>query len=170
MEHTDYFSFFGLKPSLVLDEKELRALYMHNVKAFHPDFYIADPQLYSANLKKSSFNNDAYKVLSNLMSRTAYFLEIKGLYNPEQQTQLPPDFLMEVMELNEQLDEIMSSQNAQERSQFMSGIQQSIQEIQQELIHIGTQINENESPELLNEALTLFQKLKYFQNLLLRSQ
>jgi molecular chaperone HscB len=54
-------------------------------------------------LEKSSIVNKAYKVFQNQDETIKYVLQQKGLLEEEEKYQLPPEFLMEMMELNEEM-------------------------------------------------------------------
>ncbi len=60
-------------------------------------------------LERSSVVNKAYKTFSNDDDTLKYFLEIKGLLQEDEKYELSPQFLMEMMELNEQLMEVDDS-------------------------------------------------------------
>ena len=103
-----YFEFYGLPQTLNLDEGQLRRLFYQKSKEHHPDVHtLADEDTQARNLDMASFNNDAYRTLSNPTLRLKYVLQLHGLLGDEkQQHKLPADFLMEMMELNETLAEL----------------------------------------------------------------
>jgi molecular chaperone HscB len=47
--------------------------------------------------------NKAFKTFQNSDDTIKYVLQLKGLLEEEEKYQLPPDFLMEVLEINEKL-------------------------------------------------------------------
>ncbi len=96
-----FFDFFDLPVSFLLDEDALRRSYLSKSKQFHPDFYTLDTDEVQAEvLKNSSLNNEAYRTLSDFDQRMKYILEEKGLL-VEGQNEIPKNFLMDMMELNE---------------------------------------------------------------------
>lgn len=103
----NYFRFYGLEERFDIDQSELKRCYLEKSKKYHPDFYGDDPQAQNIAVATSSYNNLAYKTLSNDIRRAGYLLEIKTDKDAENTT-LPGDFLMEMMELNESIDEIDS--------------------------------------------------------------
>ncbi len=103
----NYFEFYETPVSFILDEKKLKRQFYQKSKALHPDFFTlesADKQ--AAALELSTFNNEAYKVLSDFDSRMEYILKLRGFYEEEGQNKVPQDFLMEVMEINEAIMEL----------------------------------------------------------------
>lgn len=108
--HGDYFRFMGLPRKLNLDAADLERRFRGLSRQFHPDFfYNATPAERRASLERSSYLNDAYRMLRNPITRLQYLLQIEGLApaGPAEATrQVPPGLLEEVFALNEELDEI----------------------------------------------------------------
>lgn len=101
-----FFQFFDLPITFVLDEADLRKRYLSNSKKFHPDFYTLDtPEKQAEILQLSSLNNEAYRTLSDSDLRIKYILEEKGLL-VEGKNEIPQNFLLEMMDINEQLMEL----------------------------------------------------------------
>ena len=106
-EIVNYFEFFELPVSFLVDEGALKKRFYANSKAYHPDFYTLESEEKQAEiLELSTLNNTAYKTLSDFDKRMHYILELKGALAEEGQNQLPQTFLMEMMELNESLMEL----------------------------------------------------------------
>ena len=104
---TNYFSFFKLRPSPTLDEAALKQTFYANSKRFHPDFHtLADEQTQERVLEQSTLNNQGYKVLADEDARLKHLLEIRGVLGAEGTNQVPQDFLLEIMEVNEALMEL----------------------------------------------------------------
>lgn len=100
----NYFELFDLPVSLSIDKANLAKKYFELQKKYHPDFFTqANEAEQDEALEKSSAINKALKIFQNKDSTIKYVLQLKGLLEEEEKYQLPPDFLMEVMELNEQL-------------------------------------------------------------------
>ena len=100
----NYFEFYELLPTFLLDETDLKKRFLKYSKMFHPDFHtLESDEAQSEILEKATFNTEAYKVLQNFDSRMAYILELKGMKKEEGQEKLPQDFLMEMMDINETL-------------------------------------------------------------------
>jgi molecular chaperone HscB len=102
----NYFELFELPVSLHIDKAALSAKYFALQKKYHPDFFSNASQDEQAEvLEKSSMINKALKVLQNEDALIKYVLELKGILQDEEKYQLPAGFLMEMMELNENLEE-----------------------------------------------------------------
>jgi len=111
----NYFELYELPESFV-DEKgvSLKRKYLALSKKYHPDFHTdALDSVKGVSLDYSSLNNKAYEVLRNREKRIQYVLELNGQLNEgENKNALPPDFLMEMMEINEALMELEFDFNA----------------------------------------------------------
>lgn len=103
----NHFELFELPISFYLDEKELRRRFLQKSKKFHPDFYTTDSEEKQQEvLEFSTQINSAYKTLSDFNERMAYVLNEKGLLGEEGKNDIPQDFLMEVMEIQETIMEL----------------------------------------------------------------
>ena len=103
----DYFAFYGLPESFQPDEAALKRLYYAKSRETHPDFHATSaPDNQAEMLRQATLNTDAYRTLADADQRMAYLLRHHGLLVEGQSEQLPPDFLMDVMDLNEQLMEL----------------------------------------------------------------
>ncbi|WP_260261219.1 co-chaperone HscB [Vibrio intestinalis] len=106
----NHFELFGLPTQFKLDGSLLSSQFRELQKRFHPDnFATASERDRLMAVQKAAQINDAHQVLKNPISRAEYLLaenqvEIRG----EQQTMQDPMFLMEQMELREELEEIPS--------------------------------------------------------------
>jgi molecular chaperone HscB len=107
---SDYFSFLGVPRKLNLDPALLEQQFRTLSRQFHPDyFYNATPAERRASLERSSYLNDAYRMLKAPASRVAYLLEIEGVLKAadrETGKTVPASLLEEVFALNEELDQV----------------------------------------------------------------
>jgi molecular chaperone HscB len=108
--HGNYFSFFGLPRRLGVAQDELERRFRDLSRKFHPDyFYNASPAERLASLERSSYLNDAYRVLRDPVARIEHLLAIEGLpstASSDSTARVPAGLLEEVFELNEELDAI----------------------------------------------------------------
>lgn len=100
----NYFELFELPVSLYVDSSQLSKKYFELQKKYHPDYFTqsTDAEQEDA-LEKSSAINKALKIFREKDSTIKYVLQLKGVLEEEEKYQLQPDFLMEVMDLNEEL-------------------------------------------------------------------
>jgi molecular chaperone HscB len=103
----NYFEFFEIPISFKLDEAELKRTFYANSKKYHPDFYTLESEEKQMEvLELSTLNNNAYKTLSDFDKRMKYILDVKGILGEEGKNKLPQEFLMEMMDINENLMEL----------------------------------------------------------------
>lgn len=100
----NYFVFYGLPVTFRIDPGLLKQKFLDMSRQYHPDFYGDDPEAQNVALAVTAFNNKAYKILGNDISRAQYLVELNGM--GEDKYVLPQDFLMDMMELNEAIDEL----------------------------------------------------------------
>ncbi|MCG9558463.1 MULTISPECIES: co-chaperone HscB [Vibrio] len=136
----NHFELFGLPLQFQLDGSLLSSQFRDLQRQFHPDkFATASERDRLLAVQKAAQINDAYQVLKNPISRAEYLLiqhgeDIRG----EQQTMQDPMFLMEQMELREELEDIADSSNPEDALLAFEGkvskmYKQQLSAIQQEL-------------------------------------
>lgn len=98
----NYFELFNLPLSFKPDQQLVSQRYFELQKKYHPDFFAnASDDKKEEVLEMSAMANKAYKIFRNEEATIKYVLQQKGLLQEEEKYNLPPQFLMEVMELNE---------------------------------------------------------------------
>jgi molecular chaperone HscB len=103
----NYFQFYDIPESFLPDEQQIKQKYYELSRKYHPDFHAqADQKRQQEILHLSTLNTDAYRTLSNPDSRMKYILEHHGLLEEGANNELPADFLMEMMDINEQIMEL----------------------------------------------------------------
>ncbi|MCC4775928.1 co-chaperone HscB [Vibrio cyclitrophicus] len=136
----NHFELFGLPLQFQLDGSLLSSQFRDLQRQFHPDkFTTASERDRLLAVQKAAQINDAYQVLKNPVSRAEYLLvqhgeDIRG----EQQTMQDPMFLMEQMELREELEDIADSSDPEDALFAFEGkvskmYKQQLSAIQQEL-------------------------------------
>ncbi len=130
----DYFSFFGLEPKFHLDTKALKLLYYEKMKALHPDMQIgASVEHQNETLRLSAINNEAYKVLKDFHRRLKYILDT---YYPGQEPpsqKLPQLFLMDMMDMNDELLELKMDFDAEKADKMKTDLQHQLHEMEAEI-------------------------------------
>jgi molecular chaperone HscB len=116
MDVNNYFELYDLPVSFHPDEKKIREKYYELSRNYHPDQFesVKEESVKEEAFALSTLNNKAYHALSNFKRRVAYILELEGLLTPGDKFVLPPDFLSEMMDLNEQLAELQMGDGGEE--------------------------------------------------------
>ena len=103
----NYFELYEFPVSFNLDAVLLKKKFYDLSKHYHPDFYANESEEKQLEiLELSTQINKAYQVLADLQKRIEYVLTLNQLLSDEGKYQLPQDFLMEMMEVNEALMEL----------------------------------------------------------------
>lgn len=98
----NHFELFNLPISLQPDTGQLSKKYFELQRKYHPDRFVqASEEEQEEALQVSAQVNKAFKTLKDPDETIKYVLQLKGLLEEEEKYPLAPEFLMEVMELNE---------------------------------------------------------------------
>ncbi len=104
--HMNYFELFGLPVAPRIDKTLLSQKYFELQRQSHPDFFTqASEAEQDGSLQQSADVNKAFGIFQSDDKTIEYFLQINGAIVSDEKYTLPPDFLMEMMELNETLNE-----------------------------------------------------------------
>lgn len=120
----DYFTLFGLPASYTLSLEPLAARYQDLQRQYHPDKFAngsAAEQL--AAVQQSATINQAWQTLRHPLTRAEYLLSLHGFdLASEQHTVRDTAFLMEQLELREELDEIGKAQDEARLESFIKQV------------------------------------------------
>lgn len=121
----DRFAVLGLPRKFEVDLGAAEAAYKDLSRQLHPDrFAKADPRARKAALARTVEINDAWRTVKDPVKRAEYLLELAGfgLAGDDRQTEeelrktrqvaAPPTFLMEILELREELGEAQRARDA----------------------------------------------------------
>ncbi|MBL0219084.1 MAG: Fe-S protein assembly co-chaperone HscB [Myxococcales bacterium] len=108
------FTLLGFAPSFEIDLSALEKAFFEKSKELHPDRYATAPAAERvAALSKARALNDAYQILKKPVPRAEYLLQRAGVTIGANE-QLDPTFLMEILELREELAEARHAGKAAE--------------------------------------------------------
>lgn len=101
-----HFELFDIPLSFFPDQKLIRSKFYALSRLYHPDLQgEADENKQGELLQKSGELNAAYKTLGSFNTLVPYVLRLKGELNDEEKAAVSPQFLMEMMDVNESLME-----------------------------------------------------------------
>lgn len=125
----NYFELFGIPVQLKPKPAQLSGKFFELSKKFHPDYTANEPAAVQAEaLEKSALLNKAWKTFQNSDATIRYVMMEKGLMQEEEKYELPPDFLMEVLDINEQLMEVDETTDKEQLSSIISQLSSEIYE------------------------------------------
>lgn len=102
----NYFEIFNLPVQFELDLDQLKLNYRELQKEVHPDKFVSQGEQQSrVAMQLTSLVNQAFDTLKSPVNRSQYLLKLAGLdIDHDQETTMDPMFLMEQMELREQIE------------------------------------------------------------------
>ena len=160
----NYFELFGLPVDFIVDNQALAERYRELQRVIHPDRYAnASEQERRLSIQGASLVNEAYETLKDPISRAGYLLTLHGIQmDALQETTQDMAFLMEQMELREELAEIRSQADPYAAILELSGrINQQIKSL------VGRMALQFESatPSALEAAREILRKMRFLQKL-----
>lgn len=157
----NYFQLFDLPASFDIDLTELGSRYLELQRSFHPDKFASSSERDKLLAVQRTANiNDAYHSLKHPLLRAEHLLALRGLkISNEQRSFTDPVFLMQQMELREQLAEIKT---ADDPDALIAEIEQQVQQQKKALLKQLAQALDAKIPEQDNVAADLIRKLKFF--------
>jgi molecular chaperone HscB len=107
----NFFDLFGIEKTYTLDRLLLRDRFRDLQKKFHPDNYAsASEQERRLSAQYAAQINEAFTTLNDPVQRGRYMLELRGIStNDEHDTRMDPEFLMQQIELREEMEDASSS-------------------------------------------------------------
>ncbi|MDB5955455.1 Fe-S protein assembly co-chaperone HscB [Ramlibacter sp.] len=118
LSHSD-FELFGLPQRFAQERAEIDQRWKELQRQAHPDRFAAQgASAQRAALQWSVRINEAYQRLKDPLKRAAYLCELRGApIQAENNTAMPPEFLMEQMEWREALDDAQGEDDLAEVSE-----------------------------------------------------
>lgn len=164
-----FFQFFGLSEHLALDVAALQKKFYELSRQIHPDLHTLKTEHERAcALEGASILNDGYRILRDPVLRAEYVLKHHGIDLGEQRSSnVPPELLEEVFELNEALEEVRGGdvsgrpQLAEADARFR-GL---LGEVDRELECEFRNYDASPSDEVLKRIRGILNRRRYIQNL-----
>ena len=162
------FELYQIPLSFNPDKGLVKQQYFQLSRKYHPDFISngTDEEKEEA-LQTSSLVNNAYKIFNNQDETIKYVLQLKGFLQEEEKYALPNDFLMEMMELNEELMDAKMEEDKATIDNCQSSIvnyQSKIYEPVKEIIE--SNIESDTPQERLLQVKDYYFKKKYLNRIL----
>jgi molecular chaperone HscB len=158
----NYFDFYGIAETFSPDAAKLKKQFYALSKQYHPDFFAnADDAKQQEILELSTLNNKAYQTLSDSNKVMEYILRTHNLVNEGAKPQLPADFLMEMMDINERLMEIEGKQQLADVTAEVLAIEGDINEELNSLTHDYAKLDDTAKESRLNDIANIYYRQKY---------
>jgi len=103
------FEVFGLEPAYAVDRAVLRKGLLEQTRRMHPDYFGTDDEQRALAERNTASLNEAFEVLDDDFARADWLVRSRGGPGENEERQMPQEFLMEVLEWNETLEEARAS-------------------------------------------------------------
>jgi molecular chaperone HscB len=158
----NYFELFGLPVGYVIDKAQLAERYRELQRVVHPDrFANASEQEKRFSMQGAILINEAYNALKDPIERARYMLLLNGIeMDIQQETTRDSAFLMEQMELREELEA------ARDKPDPYAAIADLMADINQRISNMVGQMAvqfETSTPEQLESAREILRKMQFLQ-------
>ncbi|HEY0679371.1 MAG TPA: Fe-S protein assembly co-chaperone HscB [Chitinophagaceae bacterium] len=163
----NFFELYNIPIQLNPDKAYIKQQYYLLSRQHHPDFFSSkSPEDQAANLEISSAVNKAFKTFQDQDAIIRYVLQLKELLEDEEKYQLDPEFLMEVMDINEELmdldenDEVKVANIKTQVNELQAAIYKPVQPVIEGYVEGST------TTEALLQVKDYYYKKKYLQRIL----
>ncbi|EAT44150.1 AAEL004465-PB [Aedes aegypti] len=156
VEEVDYFKLLDVSNEFDLDPFALTSNFRRLQSMLHPDKFSRRSNEEKTNsLEWSSLVNKAYKTLNTPLQRGRYILKQNGILISEENTSVDPEFLMDMMDKNEAVEEASNYDDLDEIGQTLKA----------EIDELYEQLNKSFLENNLDEAKENLIRLKYLLNI-----
>jgi molecular chaperone HscB len=164
----NYFELYGLPVLMKVDVSEIKQKFYELSREYHPDFYTQHDEARQADvLEKSADVNKAFKVFQNTDDTIKYVLQLKNLIHDEEKYELDPEFLMEMMDINEQLMDLDTDADKEALEECEQKTKELLSQIYNDVVHIVENYKEGVTTEKeLLQVKSYYYKKKYLQRIL----
>jgi len=163
----NYFELFEIPVSFDLEMSLLTKKYYALSMQFHPDrFTLKSEEEQASALMKSTEINEAYRTLKDNQKRIKYILKLYDVEFVEGKERVPQEFLMEMMEINEQLTEYKFDPDPSKAEVLHNEIDKIEELLNAEVSLIFTKFNsKTTNPNELQIVKSYYLKTQYLNNL-----
>jgi molecular chaperone HscB len=153
----NYFELFEIPIQLKVDPAAIQQKFYALSRKYHPDFFSQAGEASQAeSLEKTALLNKAWKTFQQPDETIKYVLQLKGLLQDEEKYELAPAFLMEVMDINEEMMDI------EDNPGHFPGLEKRVNELQTSIYEPVQQIVEHYKESIVTEKELLQVKEYYF--------
>ncbi len=141
VENVSYFSFLGFKKQLNLDLDELENRFYELSREYHPDFYSTGSEIEKEiSNERASFLNKAYQVLKDPIQRAKYLLRLEWGEISDDKKKIPPEILMEVMDLQEKSHEYEEETDPETKSALSEELKEIRTDLEKKMEDLNTEL------------------------------
>lgn len=155
-----HFALFDLQPGFRIDLEALGHRYRELVRTVHPDrFADASEREQRLALEKAAELNDAYQTLKSVPRRALYLLALRGSPLPLEATVQDPEFLLQQMQLREDLEDLQDSADLDGVARFKRQLKAAQQKLEDDFAECWDDAVRRELAERLVRRMQFLDKL-----------
>ncbi|MBB1606191.1 MULTISPECIES: co-chaperone HscB [Pseudomonas] len=155
-----HFALFDLQPAFRLDLDALGQRYRELVRSVHPDrFADASEREQRVALERAAELNDAYQTLKSAPRRALYLLSLRGQALPLEATVQDPEFLLQQMQLREELEDLQDSADLDGVAAFKRRLKTAQQQLEDSFADCWDDAARREQAERLVRRMQFLDKL-----------
>jgi molecular chaperone HscB len=157
----NYFELFGFAEEFPIDQEQLAKKYRSFQTELHPDrFANASDQERRMSVQTTAFVNEAYTTLKSDLKRSHYLLKLSDVeFNADTETSSDGEFLMQTMELHEQVEDASGGENPLDA---LDALSKQLKQNQQQLVSQFSNQFENKELDAAKETAL---KLQFYERL-----
>ncbi len=167
LKNKNYFEIFDLPVSIEIDDKALTKAYYKLTMEYHPDRYTlmdADVQLQA--IDNTAIINEAYNVIKDSQARLKYVLLLSGVKFEEGKESVPQEFLMDMMDINEELMEYKMEPDMDKKNKLIKQLAGIESKLFEQFSPFITKFSfDNNNQELLLALKDYYLRNQYINNL-----
>lgn len=158
----NYFAFYEIPESFRPNAEVVKKKFYELSRLYHPDRAAqADTEAIIEAQQLMAMNNKAYHTLNNSDATMQYLLRLKGVLEEEEKYNLPPNFLMEMMELNEEVSDYEMAPDEEKKLALKDSLQQQYEEWNAAVAPLIETYEATSNAELLAEIKDFYFRKKY---------
>jgi molecular chaperone HscB len=157
-----HFALFDLQPGFRLDPEVLASRYRELARSVHPDRFADAPEREQRLALEQSANlNEAFRTLKNAPQRARYLLALSGPELPLEVTVQDPDFLLQQMQLREELEDLQDSADLAGVAQFKRRLKVAQDELNESFVVCWDDVVRRDEAERLMRRMQFLDKLSH---------
>jgi molecular chaperone HscB len=157
-----HFALFDLQPDFRIDLSALAVRYRELARSMHPDrFANATAAEQRQALERSASLNEAYQVLRSAPQRARYLLGIGGHELALEVTVQDPEFLMQQIQLREELEDLQDSADLGGVAAFKKRLKEAQEQLEDSFASCWRESAQREQAERLVRRMQFLDKLTH---------
>lgn len=163
----DPFALLGLPRQFEITAAQLQAAYLKRAAAHHPD-RITDPIEQAEAARHAARLNDARAILADDERRANALLQLLGGPTKEQDKSLPDGFLMDMMDVRQQMEEMLARNDPEQRQRLEQWALQQRQDYINTVSSLFKKVGESTQPsdELFREIRMQLNAWRYIERMI----